>query len=358
MNKKRYIATILLLLATCVVAVGQISPTFSNYYLNPALYNPAHLTSASYSTLRLTHKQQWLGIEGAPVTTTASLQIPVSGIVGFGMTLQNDKRGILATNLAMASFSYKAKFDRNHYLQFGLAAGAGSNSTDLTSEEMADDPALLNLLDQNTFLDGKFGINYHIGEFDLGISVPNVFTSRFITDQQFNPIEVEPLDNILIMASHSFELSPDMLYFEPSVLYRYFQNMKNNIEATAILNIKNVLWGGAFYRQDYGLGMLVGFNLADRYNIGYAYEFASNITDKFGQGSHEIHASIRIGKKKKPVSNPTVFKKAKKGNNKAKVADYKSKRNPRLNLGFEESEATGTESKKETLGDDGIQAEI
>ena len=87
--------------------------------------------------------------------------------------------------------------------------------------------------------------------------------------------------------------------FEPFFLYRTSEGVKGQFEATGVLKLDNLVWGGASYRQNYGPAGFLGFNLKDKLKVGYAYEFAPEQTTGFGNGSHEIQVILRIGKKKR-----------------------------------------------------------
>jgi cell division septation protein DedD len=56
-------------------------------------------------------------------------------------------------------------------------------------------------------------------------------------------------------------------------------------------------WIGGSYRQDYGAVGFFGVNIKDKFKLGYAYEFATEQTDKIGNGTHEVQVVLRLGKK-------------------------------------------------------------
>ena len=64
----------------------------SNYFfLNPYFYNPAYAGSDGLATLSLGHRQQWRGIDGAPVTSFVSFDIPLNNVV-TGIKFINDQK--------------------------------------------------------------------------------------------------------------------------------------------------------------------------------------------------------------------------------------------------------------------------
>ena len=55
-----------------VNASAQQEPLFTQYYVNDMAINPAISGSKSYNPLTIQTRQQWLGFEGAPLSTNIS----------------------------------------------------------------------------------------------------------------------------------------------------------------------------------------------------------------------------------------------------------------------------------------------
>ena len=53
---------------------AQQMPLFSQYTFNEFLLNPAVAGSEGYTSINLTSRKQWTGIEGAPFTNAVSIQ--------------------------------------------------------------------------------------------------------------------------------------------------------------------------------------------------------------------------------------------------------------------------------------------
>ena len=58
--------------------MAQHSPLTSQYLFNGLLINPAYAGSRDALAANLTHRQQWVGFEGAPVTQILSVHAPVN----------------------------------------------------------------------------------------------------------------------------------------------------------------------------------------------------------------------------------------------------------------------------------------
>src|SRR5438045_3508557 len=74
---------------------AQQAPLVSHYMFNQLLINPAYAGSHEYVSTTLLYRRQWAGIDGAPVTQSASIHglIPKKRL-GLGFYLQQDKIGV------------------------------------------------------------------------------------------------------------------------------------------------------------------------------------------------------------------------------------------------------------------------
>ena len=52
---------------------AQQKPHYSQYVLNQYILNPALTGIENYVDVKLSHRHQWVGLEGAPVTTYATI---------------------------------------------------------------------------------------------------------------------------------------------------------------------------------------------------------------------------------------------------------------------------------------------
>ena len=64
------------------------------------------------------------------------------------------------------------------------------------------------------------------------------------------------------------------------------------------MHLKDLIWVGGSYRQEYGATALMGINIKDKLSVGYAYEFANTLVDGIPDGTHEVQLKINLGKSK------------------------------------------------------------
>lgn len=104
-------------------AFSQNYPVFSSFYINPYLYNPAEAATEN-TYLFVHHRQQWTGIEGAPVLTSISYNSLLNDTrAGIGMKISSYKRGLLTTSDLLASYAYAIPVSKTNWVYLGLSGG-------------------------------------------------------------------------------------------------------------------------------------------------------------------------------------------------------------------------------------------
>ncbi len=277
---------------------AQDLPLNSQIFVNPYYYNPAYAGFEDRPALYVYRRQQWTGIEGAPVTSGFNFHTIFNEKVNFGVHIMNDERGILNTSRALFTVGYRASFDEFHYLSFALSGGVGFNSIDLDAID-PDDPAFIDALDNNVFLDGNAGLNYYNHGFNLGLSLPKIFRTKTLSNSEFAPSEISPLNDAIFMTSYKWEISEERFAIEPFMIYYYTKDLPGQFEAIGLIHLMDVFWIGASYRQDYGTSGMIGLNIKDNLKFGYAYEFFNVAPATFNNGTHDIQLALILGKKKK-----------------------------------------------------------
>src|SRR3954468_2947367 len=60
-----------------ILAFSQAKPSYTQYILNNYILNPAVAGIENYTDIKLSYRNQWKGIPGAPVTAYFSIQGPI-----------------------------------------------------------------------------------------------------------------------------------------------------------------------------------------------------------------------------------------------------------------------------------------
>lgn len=307
----RYCIIILIITLSNASIFGQDMPLFTHYYANPYIYNPAYAGIEGRPIVSLTHRQQWVGIEDAPVTSNLTFHMPVIGGFSMGLNVTQDQYGIFSTSGGLLSFAYSVPLGFNQYVTFGLSGGAKYQNIDFSSGIDLSDPAIINI-DPSTKLDGNAGLAYHIGGFSLGFALQNIFnTSTFPTDS-FDPGTLGLIRNYMVTADYMLYFGNDEYIFQPYGSYRSFEGFSSQYEVGGIFHVKHMLWAGGSYRQHFGIIGMLGVKLKSAFSVAYAYEIPTDKAEGINKSSHEIHLNLAFGKKQDRAKNYTTFLASKK----------------------------------------------
>ncbi len=285
---------------------AQQPQVYNQFFMNPYVYNPAYAGVEGHTVLFLMYRQQWTSITGAPQTMHASFHVPLKGGIAIGSTAFNTTQGLLNTSAGKVTVGYLLNVDRTHFIRFGLSIGGGVNSVNVSHFDSPSDPAFDNFLDQNSFLIGDFGMTYHFNHFNLGFSIPNLFTYDVVTQTEFAPIAITPLDNVLFKMNYRGHITDDFA-IEPHLVYRYSQVIPHQFEGTIITHLKHTVWVGASYRQDAGIIGLAGIKAWEKLGIGFAYELGNpDISADLGP-TFEVKIGYHLGIKKDHAKHVSSF---------------------------------------------------
>ncbi len=290
---------------------------YNSFYVNPYLYNPAE-AATDFSYVYLTHRQQWTGVEGAPVLSSLSFNTLLNETrSGIGGKVSSYKRGILNTTDITLSYAYGVPLSKKNWLFFGLSGGIISNAIDLTKVTDPDDPALVNYLSNNIQPVANFGMLFRSASgLNFGISLPQLFSPAFNGTSNFGSTGVSPFDNIFVSAYYRRKVEGKIVSrtkggmrsrvktkeanapLEFYLNYKYSAAGNSQLEILAKVNLSQNFWLGASYKLPYGFTANLGFTF-QRFTVAYSYEPGSQPEPQFSTGTHDFILGIRLGEQKK-----------------------------------------------------------
>ncbi len=279
------------LLSTAPVAIfAQQDPLFTQYLNNPLSINPAYAGSRGTLNLMTLHRRQWTGFNGAPVTSTISLnQVTKNKKVGLGFSFLNDNIGPIAQNGLYADYAYHLQFTRYVKLSFGLKGGFNHyrfNLNTLAAND-TDDSKILNG-DKTMFLPNVgFGMYLYSEKFVVGFSIPKLLQNSFTGENNTLEYLSKEERHYFLMAGVLFNLS-EGIRFRPSLISRIVQNSPLSLDVNAQFIFADKFWVGAVYRLNGSLGGSAQFQINKKMRIGYAYDVSSSWLRAYNSGTHEI----------------------------------------------------------------------
>lgn len=272
---------------------GQQDAQFTQYMYNTIHVNPAYAGSREVISIFGLYRNQWLGIDGAPITATASINGPINNSnIGLGLSFMNDKIGPLTDSSISADISYFFRTSKNFKLAFGVKATANLLNIDFTQLNIynAEDLTIQNNIDHEFSPNIGAGLYLYSNRSYLGLSIPNFFETKHFDESISNSNSVflakERLHYYLI-GGHVFDLNPN-LKFKPAFLTKIVQGAPLQLDVSANILIQEKLNLGLAYRFNAALSALLGFQVNQSWFVGYAYDFDTTNIGNYNSGSHEI----------------------------------------------------------------------
>lgn len=279
---------------------SQDAVNFTQFFINPYSYNPSYAGVDGRTALFLSYRKQWANIQGGPTIANFSLHGPLpKKRLSYGLNFTNDARGVLNTSGLALGFGYTAPISDHASIRFGISVGGAWNMVKLEDIQDASDPALAELLDQNSFLLGSAGFSLNAKTFHLSVALPSIFSPSYISVDPFSFEEVKPFQSIMVSASNRFYLGGDKHIFEPYVMYRINTDLPSQFEVAGVIHLNHILWVGGSYKQDFGVSALGGFKVNHTFLIGGSYSLANTGINELNSPSYEVHLSYLLGERQR-----------------------------------------------------------
>jgi type IX secretion system PorP/SprF family membrane protein len=320
----------------CCVASAQQKPYFTQYIINNYILNPALTGIENYTDLKLSYRNQWTGITGAPVTMYMSVHAPIGksdyrttatsfGIpgenprgtaywedytvpephAGLGLIMMTDKTGYITRSSIYGTFAYHKGLTARTCLSAGFLLGGSKVSLDRTKIEWAtldpNDPSVGYNASELKKVKPEVGAGlwlYGANAF-LGASVLNIvpgkvkFAATGNTGGSYVP-------QVMVTAGYRFFLTDDISAL-PSFMIQYVNPFALQLHGNVKLQYQDKFWIGASYRKSDVLGgyaAMAGINVSNFFNVSYAYDAAHTSRLKYYTAdTHEIILGFLLNNK-------------------------------------------------------------
>ncbi|MDX6191679.1 type IX secretion system membrane protein PorP/SprF [Flavobacterium sp. Fl-318] len=291
-----------------IAGFAQQDAQFTQYMYNTININPAYAGSRGAMSVFGLYRTQWVGLDGAPETSSFSLNTPLpNSNLGIGISLINDKIGPTNENTLSADLSYTIPTSADFKLSFGIKATANLFNLDLNKLKAEDqgDPQFQNL-------DSKFspnvgaGVYWHSDKAYVGLSVPN-----FIETNRYNTSDMAIFKkkiNYYFMAGYVFNLDHyEYIKFKPALLTKVVEGSPLQVDLSANFLFNDKVTVGVAYRWSAALSAMVGFQVSEGLYLGYGYDRETTDLTNFNSGSHEIFLRFEFLNKYGRITSPRFF---------------------------------------------------
>lgn len=285
---------------------AQQDSQYTQYMYNTVNVNPAYAGSRGALSIFGLHRTQWVGLDGAPVTNTFSMNSPLgdSGL-GGGISFVNDRIGPTAMNNISADLSYTILVSEKYDLSFGIKGSVGLFNLDTEKLHIYDqsDANLVSVKNEFSPNVGA-GIYFHSDKTYLGLSVPQFLQTKRYADND-RAVYLDKM-HVYLIGGHVFDLSPS-LQFKPAFLLKAVEGapLQLDVSGNFMFNEKFVL--GASWRWGAAVSAMAGFQVTNGMYIGYGYDLETTKLSHYNAGSHEIFLRFELVNKNRGFISPRFF---------------------------------------------------
>lgn len=324
----------LLFVFSCFVQISnaQQRPYYTQYILNNYIINPAVAGIENYTDVKFSHRHQWVGLQDAPVTTYFTIHGPFKkdeygretattfrpqgsnprgdaywrtynvapSHQGWGFTILNDKTGPLNRLAAYGTYSYHLGISERTALAGGISVGftqMSLNASKLNFGTINVDPAVAGSGQLNRIKpDISAGLWLYSSDYFIGLSAQQIVPQQIaFSDNSVSLQNNKLIPHLFLSAGYRIPVGEDFSLL-PSAMIRYIAPLPIGFDINAKFQYQDLIWTGLSYRYQDGFAAMVGLNISNKINIGYAYELATQSSLRLvTRGTHELMIGFLLG---------------------------------------------------------------
>jgi len=290
-----------------LVSYGQQTPQRNVYGYNKYAINPAYAGMSGCTEINFSHLNQWVKIDGAPLTSLVSANGRIGKSLGIGGQVMVDQIGMIQQVSGMGSIAYGFTFAKHHHVRLGASVGYNQYRVDPTSAIAFDplDPIINGGVQSGGTINLDMGLVYAWKGLELSVG-----SKQFI--QSTSNMAIVGIDgdgyslrrHLNSYLAYNIGIS-DKWQLTPSVFAKGTNN-GYQLDLNTDINYKNFIYAGLGYRTSVGLVGRLGIQIQELFFIGYAYETPMSNIASYSSGSHEVILGIKFCKKKKSEEIPAI----------------------------------------------------
>lgn len=293
-------------------AFAQQDELFSQYMFNKLLINPAYAGSREVFTVDVLSRYQWVGIDGAPNTTSVAFHtLTANKRVGLGAYIYSDDIGPTTDLDMMLTYSYRVQ-TRKGWFSFGLQGGIKYSDFDWDEINTQYSDVLYDPDDvRKMVFDVNFGVYYQTSRFFAGLS------SKQLLENEYGSFDVVTTESSYtsfeLLSRHFYGMTGfaipinDKMTFRPSTMARYVENAPFQMDFNASIIFNDIFWVGVSYRTSNAVVFLTEFQIAKTWRLGYSFDLYLNELQTYNNGTHEFRLSFDLFTDKNRMKTPRYF---------------------------------------------------
>jgi|688.fasta_scaffold45319_4 type IX secretion system PorP/SprF family membrane protein len=309
---------VLFVIALCVIGLfnsklfAQTEPMYSQYMYNMLGVNPAYAGNREALSLNFFQRNQWVGIKGAPKTTSISMDQSIKdGKLGWGIQVYDDRLGVEAASGLNGMLSTRIQVSEKGILSGGLSFGMMNyriNLNDVNNRNNPNDPSFISIDNPSKWNPSLgMGIYYNTDRFYAGLATPSILKARLASyENMITSIQTSNAFHLFANAGYVFDINEDVK-LKPSTMIKMVSGAPIETDINLNVWLKDLLGFGASYRTGDAFVGMVELQATSNLRFGYAYDMPFNPLKYFTKGSHELMLRYEIGNFKTKIKSTRYF---------------------------------------------------
>lgn len=290
---------------------AQTEPMYAQYMFNMSSINPAYAGSREALGVSLYQRNQWLGLEGAPSTTSVSIDgVSREKNIGWGLQMYNDKLGVERATGFNGMISTRLKVSDEGNLSAGIMLGLMDYRIDLMSlgqqVYQKNDPAFYNNFSKVMPTLG-FGLFYNTDKYYVGASLPSILMTRS-TDLDLikSGLQKTNFQHIFLNGGVVFDINNDVK-LKPSTMVKIVSGAPIEFDLNTNIWLKDALGLGVSYRTGDGVVGMAEYQVNDNFRLGYAFDQTTSPLRYYNNGTHEFMIRYEFMNKRYKIKSTRHF---------------------------------------------------
>jgi len=297
--------TLTLFLASMALAMfAQYDMHHTHFMHNKLAINPGYTGDRGMFAMTGLYRNQWFGIEGAPKTFSFHAHTPfLNNRNGIGLSLMNDKIGMMNTTYAGLSYAYRLRVSDDATLSIGIQGRVEHSRIDWSGSDPLDMGDNTIPTSAVTKTSPNFGMGAFLSHenFYVGLSAPTLLKTTVYDDNPITGTSLTSQRSYYLMGGLVMRLSHNV-QFAPNVLFTYNPSTPFEMDLNAAFIFMEKLWLGASYRLGDSM-----FQINDQFRLGGAFDYTLTKLQEFSPGSFELLLDYTLARKGKRLNNIRFF---------------------------------------------------
>lgn len=301
----RFITLILLgLILIPILHAQEKTLLYSHYTFNGLALNPAYAGSHEMLSISLSHRNQWMGFEGAPSYNILGVHTPFRNTkMGLGLLVMNESIGLRKYTGFYFNYAHRLKVGKGK-LALGLKGGVSTGKFERI--DLGPDDNVFSEKSSSYLLPNfGLGVYYYTRKVYAGISVPLILGYKTAGNGEVTAYHDFEKYAYYITAGVTLDLA-DRWQIIPSGMAVYDKAGGIIAEGGLNLRYRDALRVGASYRSKQAVVMLLDYKVTHQLRVGLAYDYGLNELNTYNRNSFEIALEYNFGYQIR-VANPTIF---------------------------------------------------